>query len=120
MLDINWYYTIPIDFEYKNYILLSYLSEIDKSFAIGKLSPYLLHTEKLIKELKGYEDVIKKFNFKKEIKSFNWKDGIIYSEEKPMKEIILINEIVEYSIPLLEYKIVTGYKLFKKYPQLLY
>ena len=28
MLKLDWYIELPIDFEYKNYILLSYLKEI--------------------------------------------------------------------------------------------
>ena len=121
MLDLNWYYKIPIDFEYKNYILLGYLSEIDISFSERKLSPYLLYTEKLITELNHFNNNLENFkkSLKKEIISFNW-NGIIYSEIETIKEIEDISELIEYSIPLLNSKIILGYKLFKKYPQLLY
>ena len=121
MLDINWYYTIPIDFEYKNYILLNYLSEIDASYAQHKLSPYLLYTEKMIIELNNFNHSLfdLKLSLKKDILGFNSK-GIIYSKPETIKEIEEIKEIVEYSLPLLESKIKVGYKLFNKYPQLLY
>ena len=44
-LEETWFYEPPIDFEHKHYLLLQYLSDIDKSYSLLKLSPYLLHTE---------------------------------------------------------------------------
>jgi len=121
MLSLTFYVEPPLDFEYKNYILLHYLSEIDESFASHKLSPYLLYTEKLVKELSSFNKNLINFksSLKKDIISFSW-NGIIYTEPEIIKEVEDINEIVEYSIPLLDSKIKLGYKLFKKYPQLLY
>ena len=118
MLSLDFYYQAPIDFEHKNYLLLSYLSELDIAFSEHHLSPYLLWTEKLIMELNNFDKILASFesSLKKEIISFN---PIIYSkiENKEIKEIY---EIVDYSKPLLESKIKIGYKLFNKYPQLLY
>ena len=121
MLSLTFYVEPPHDFEYKNYKLLSYLSEIDVSYANLKLSPYLLHTEKLIDELVGFNSSLISFksSLKKEVIGLKW-NGIVYSEIDTIKEVEDINELVEYSIPLLESKIKLGYKLFKKYPQLLY
>ena len=51
MLKIDWYLEHPLDFEYKNYILLDYILSIDKSYQLHQLSPYLLWTENLINEL---------------------------------------------------------------------
>ena len=121
MLELDWYIKPRIDFEYQNYILLDYLSKIDKSYAIHKLSPYLLYTEKLIGELEVFRMNIKLFEreIKRDIIGLS-KTGIIYSEiETPdkLKEVI---EIVEFSKPLLDSKLKLGYKLFEKYPQLLY
>lgn len=119
MLDIDWYSKSPIDFEYKNWTLLAYLKEIDESYSVLKLSPYLLWTEKLVYELKTFEKMesqMSKLISKKSIdfKSFKIKEVIVGGE---IKEVI---EIVNYSIPLLESKIKLGYKLFDKYPQILY
>lgn len=121
MLELDFYYRTPIDFEYKNYILLDYLSQLDKAFSLHNLSPYLLHTEKLISELDMFKfkmEILEK-DLKKDIIGFSWQSGIIYSEinNSVLKEII---EIVDYSKPLLEVKIKMGYKLFEKYPQILY
>jgi hypothetical protein len=121
MLSLDFFYTSPIDFEYKNYILLDYLSQIDKSFAIHNLSPYLLHTEKLIGELEVFRMNMKLFEkeIKRDIIGFS-KTGIIYSEIKTPDKLKEVIEIIEFSKPLLDGKLKLGYKLFEKYPQLLY
>lgn len=122
MLELDWYIKPCIDFEYQNYILLDYLSKIDKSFAIHNLSPYLLHTEKLIGELEVFRMNIKLFEkeIKRDIIGFSFKNGIIYSEIKTPEKLKEVIEIVEFSKPLLDSKLKLGYKLFQKYPQLLY
>ena len=67
MLQLDWFYQSPLDFEHKNYLLLQYLKSIDDSYSEHKLSPYLLWTEKLLKELQDFklkttyfESIIKK------------------------------------------------------------
>ena len=56
MLKVDWYLEQPLDFEYKNYILLDYIQSVDKSYQIHQLSPYLLWTERLIDELKDFDN----------------------------------------------------------------
>jgi hypothetical protein len=121
MLNLNFYYSSPIDFEHKNYLILDFLSKIDESFSIHKLSPYLLYTEKLVSELNNFKINLELFNknIRKNILSFDFKKGIFYEEIKN-DEISEILEIVDYSKPLLEAKIKLGYKLFVKYPQILF
>lgn len=122
MLKLDWYLEEPIDFEHKNYMLLHYLQEVDESFAAKKLSPFLLHTDKLVLEMKnfiGREFEIRR-NFKTEIIGLNYKIGLIRKEietTQPIKEII---EIIEFSIPQFEGKVNLGYKLLSKYPQIIY
>lgn len=121
MLSMTFYSDLPIDFEHKNYMLLHYLSEIDDSYSMLKLSPYLLYTEKLILELNSFNynlDFFKK-SLKKEIIGISIK-GLIYKEMDDLKEMEEIKEIIDYSIPLLDSKIKLGYKLLNKYPQLLF
>lgn len=123
MLKVDWYLEQPLDFEYKNYILLDYIQSIDTNFKIHKLSPYLLWTEKLVFELKDFSQ--KRYDF---YKSFEKKKVIIEEGQLKLKtikfreldDIKTINEIVEYSTPLLESKIKLGYKLLDKYPQILF
>lgn len=123
MLKVDWYLEQPLDFEYKNYILLDYIQSIDNSYKLHQLSPYLLWTEKLVLELKDFSQ--KRYDF---YKSFERKKVIIEDGRLKMvtinfreiDDIKTINEIVEYSTPLLESKIKLGYKLLSKYPQILF
>ena len=55
MLSLDFFYTPPIDFEFQNYKLFGYLSELDAAFSQLRLSPYLLYTEKLITELNLFQ-----------------------------------------------------------------
>ena len=121
MLSLNWYSEAPIDFEHKNYLLLDYVMKVDESYSNLKLSPYLLWTEKLVMDMEIFMTMHN--NLKSEIrKTFDRIEGftIVYSELELPKEVLEIFEIVEYSKPILESKIKIGYRLFKKYPQLLF
>ena len=122
MLELNWYLKEPIDFEYKNYILLAYLAKLDASYSLHKLSPFLFHTENLVDDMKRFEKDFKEFDnsLKREIVGFSWKFGIIYEEKKTLKEIEEIMELIDYAIPILESKIQLGYIINKKFPQFLY
>lgn len=123
MLDLNWFYQSPIDFEHKNYLLLQYLSNIDSSYSKRVLSPYLLWTEKLVIELEDFKKKSKDLEstLRTKLIGFDFKNfKLIRAEVKKNEEIEMIWEIVEWSTPILNEKINLGYKLLKKYPQLLY
>lgn len=123
MLELNWFYQSPIDFEYKNYILLHYLSTVDYSYSQHILSPYLLWTEKLVSELNDFKSksLLIESSLKTDLISIDlFEMKIVRKEVDKNKEIKLIFEIVEYSTPLLESKLKLGYKLLDKYPQILY
>lgn len=121
-LEETWFYDPPIDFEHKNYLLLQYLSDIDKSYSLLKLSPYLLYTEKITESMRNFRIGLK--NQKKlivgKILGFSLQRGIIREEVEDIPEIEEIEEIVDYSLPLLDSKVKMGYKLLKKYPQVLF
>lgn len=123
MLKVDWYLEYPLDFEYKNYILLDYIQSIDCSFKEHRLSPYLLWTEKMVSELYEFNkrklDFFKQFERKKLIVS----DGQLRLSTIRLietEEIKVISEIVDFSTPLLESKVKLGYKLLNKYPQVLF
>lgn len=123
MLKIDWYLEHPLEFEYKSYILLDYIQSVDKSFQILKLSPYLLWTEKLLFELKDFDTKSKLFHkgFDKNVLLF--KDDKIRLIKKTLEQseyLIIINDIINYSCPLLESKVKLGYKLLNKYPQIIF
>ena len=123
MLSLDWYCQTPLDFEHKNYLLLQYLKIVDDSFSVKVLSPYLLHTERLVKELKEFtqKSQLLENHLRRDIKSIdlmNWK--IIRKEIQKNDEIKVVFEVVDYSTPLLESKITLGYKLLDRYPQVLF
>ncbi len=121
MLSLDWYSRAPIDFEHKNYLLLDYIMKVDESYSNLKLSPYLLWTEKLVMDMEIF--ITSHNNFKSEMrKTFDRIEGfsIVYKDTDVPKEVLEILEIVDYSKPILESKVQLGYKLFKKYPQLLF
>jgi aminopeptidase-like protein len=110
----------PIDFEHKQYVLLAYLQKVDNSFLLKKLSPHLLHMEKMIDELINYE-----VSYEKMRKDFD-KNRYIYFDDNPKLKgenyelIIEIEEIVKFSIPQVKTRIDFGYKIFEKNKQILY
>jgi hypothetical protein len=123
MLKIDWYLEHPIDFEYKNYILLDYIQSVDKSYQIHKLSPYLLWTEKLLIDLMEFESRRKAFLESTSQTRIILSDGSIRLLKKTIDEpesLKIITEIIQYSQPILESKVKMGYKLLEKYPQLLF
>ena len=123
MLKIDWYLEHPLDFEYKNYILLDYIQSVDKSYQIHQLSPYLLWTEQLISELKDFDNKRRIFHKSIQKTQLIFDEGTIRLMKKSMEvpeSIKLITEIIDYSCPILESKIKLGYKLLDKYPQILF
>lgn len=123
MLSLTWYIEPPIDFEYKNYILLDYIQRVDNSFKEHNLSPYLLHTEKVFNEMITFS--LNQNSFLRQIE----KDSIQVVDNRLMtitskfndgNILKTINEIVEYSTPILESKVKLGYILLNKYPQIIW
>jgi hypothetical protein len=123
MIKIDWFISSPLDFEYKNYVLMGYLQSLDQSYGIRRLSPYLLFTEKLIFELNSFKLKKREFEIKlqKNIFTFDNNKLIISKTSIPEPDTIkLVEEIVDYSTPILESKVKLGYKLLSKYPQILF
>ena len=123
LLDLSWYYKNPIDFEYKQWILFAYLKKVDDAFYNKIFSPWLLHTEKLTEDMRvslQYLEGFKKGLVKKSI-LFSF-EGISLIENNPVssKEIEVVEEVVRFSIPLLDQRIDLGRKLHSQYPTILY
>ena len=113
----DWFVSGLIDSEYKRYILLAYLQEIEKEFAALRLYPpfsdLLRHYERLLAFKKGkneLEDAFPKsiqpnpnnpfpFTFNPEIEPDEW-----------MKE---VEEIVEYAIPTIQSKLNEGKEIYQ-------
>lgn len=119
-LPIDWYFKDPIDFEHKSYMILGYLQTVDYSFIVEKkVSPYLLHLERLLNELDLFE-----VTYYKTLEGIN-KNRYQFFESPKLEgvdnELVLeIKEIVGFSAPLIETRIDYGYKVLNKYNQVLY
>lgn len=122
MLHVDWFIEPPMDFEQKNYLLLDYIQQIDNSFKIQKLSPYLLYTEKLVEEMTRFKEGRERMREALRKKKLNLSRKIhwIVTDVDETKEMKTVVEIVDYSMPILESKLVLGYKLLEKYPQILW
>ena len=120
LLDLDWYSKPPIDFEHKQYLLYAYLTTVDKSYLIKKVSPHLLHLERLKDEMDYF---ISKWIIMQKV--FD-KNRYVYFDNPKLEgedniEMNQIVEIVDYASPLVNAKIRQGYLLFEKYPrQILY
>ncbi len=120
ILPLTWYMESPIDFEHKQYKLFAYLQNVDNSFFLRNLSPYLLHTEKMIKELINYKESyeLMKKNFNKHRYIYLNENSKLIGEENHL--IFEIEEIVSFSIPQLKSRVDFGYKVLEKNSQILF
>ena len=120
LLDLDWYSQAPIDFEHKQYLLYAYLTEVDKSYLNKKVSPHLLHLERLKEEMDYF---ISKWIVMQKVFDKNryaWFDNPKLEGEDNL-ELAKIVEIVDYANPQVDARIRSGYILFEKYPkQILY
>jgi hypothetical protein len=119
-LPIDWYIKDPIDFEHKSYMILGYLQSVDYSFIVDKkVSPYLLHLERLLNELDKFE-----VTYYKMMEGFNSNRYQFFDNPKLVGEdndlVLEVKEIVGFSAPLIETRIDYGYKVLNKHKQLLY
>lgn len=122
MLHVDWFIEPPMDFEQKNYLLLDYVQQIDNAFKVQKLSPYLLYTEKLVEEMARFKEARERMREALRKKKLNLSRKIhwIVTDVDETTEMKTVVEIVDYSMPILESKLVLGYKLLEKYPQILW
>lgn len=120
LIDLDWYSQSPIDFEHKQYLLHGYLQSVDQSYLNKKVSPHLLHLERLKEEMDYF---ISKWIILQ--KTFD-RNRYVYFDNPKLEgeeniELAKIVEIVDYANPQIFAKIKQGYLLFERYPnQILY
>lgn len=111
-LGTNWLTDGLIDFEYKKYLLLSYMSHVQKEFSDKKLFPVLQEVQDFYYDLNAYKNLKEKIrnDFPKEVSSidlsrfsFNYTEKVLDAEY--MTE---IDAIVEFAITKLDEKVVEG------------
>ena len=123
LLKLTWWMDEPIDYEYKQYILLDYLQKIENYFLNKDFSPYLLHTEKLYEEMainlefiEAFEDEMTSSHLMFTKKGIGWKD----TKLPTIKELEEMKNILRFSVPLLKQKVQIGKELWKNSPTILW
>jgi hypothetical protein len=120
VLSPNWYMEPPIDFEYKQYILLAYLQKVDKSFMDKKLSPYLLNLENIVNELYVFKTKFEITNADIQKNKYFFFDDNKKTDDSENILLVDIVEIVDFSIPQINTRIDLGKTILNRYKQLLY
>ncbi|MBX7243800.1 MAG: hypothetical protein K1X92_18815 [Bacteroidia bacterium] len=113
----NWFVSGLIDPEYKRYVLLAYLQEIEREFAALRLYPpyadLTRHYQNLISfrnEKLRMDNTFPKIIDKEAFQAFSLRLIPTLETEGIMKE---VEEIVEYSIPALEAKLNEGKEIYR-------
>ena len=123
LLKLTWWMEEPIDYEYKQYILLDYLQKVERHFINNDFSPYLLHTEKLYEEMAISLEFID--NFEEEMTNSTivfTQTGVEMEENKlpTIKELEEMKLVLRFSVPLIKEKVKFGKNLWKENPTILW
>jgi hypothetical protein len=115
-LNSNWFTEGWVDFEYKKYQLLAYLSKVKKRFDEALLYPQLselvLHYNNLL-HFKTQKTLLLE-NSKKELRSIDLKNLTLFYEQIIQDDEIMseLETIVAFSIPKFEHSLNEGKELF--------
>ena len=121
IIPLNWYSESPIDFEHKQYVILSYLQTVDSYFIQKRLSPHLLHMESMIIEMLNFQESLASMR-----KRFDKERYVLLFQDNPKlkgeKNLLVeeIEEVVDFSIPLIQNRVDLGHKILAKNNQLLF
>jgi hypothetical protein len=115
-LSDNWLTEGLMDREYKEYVLLAYLQDVQEAFANHRLYPFLSDIQRnieYIKELKSGIDHLSS-QFPKRITAVDWElVKAHYERLVPHDETLeLLEELIAFSLPKLEEKAKEGHELF--------
>ena len=115
-LGADWITDKHIDFEYKKYVLLDYLQDVNENFEASKLYPALsdlvFHYRNLLTLKENKSQLYERFPEhiqRADRTAYKWiykKDG---QEDAIMKE---LEDIIDYSLPQLEKHLNTGKRLY--------
>jgi len=119
LLATNWYIQSPIDFEYKEYVFYAFLQDVDNSYRVHIVSPYLLHLERLKNEMTEFKQNIIHIKSDFDKVRYRWfENPKLEGEQNEFIE--TITEIVDFSLPQIQTRIELGNKIYKKYNQILW
>ncbi len=116
-LNENWITEGLIDFEYKKYILLGYLQEVEKSFSEQKLYPFLSdmmeHYNNMVR-LKESKTIVQK-HFPKLISRLDFMNFKVEFERLLEDDqcLVEVESILDYAIPLMRDHLKEGKELYE-------
>ncbi len=115
-LSSNWITEKLIDFEYKKYVLLAFLKEVNEQFEENKLYPPLSelisHYKQVVSIKENKENLLNSFPQKLstiDLENFKITYERMMSDNDVMKE---IEDIINFSIPKFEYYLSEGKKIY--------
>jgi hypothetical protein len=116
-LSKNWLTEKHIDFEYKKYILLAYLSEVSSQFDSNRLYPWLAelvdHYRQIAAIKENKTNIFKSFPKRMnqiDLEKFKISYEKIVEDDSLMEE---IEQIIDFSIPKFEYYLKEGKKIYE-------
>ena len=119
LLSLDWYIKHPIDFEEKQYLLYAYFQTVDQSYLQMKVSPHLLHMERMYDSMSLFHENFLKIEQDLDNRTYKWFSNPMM-KGRDNKMVFEIFDIVDFSIPLIKGKIIQGYKILSKKDQILY
>ena len=116
-LDPNWFVKGPDDVEYRQYILLAWLQEVQKEFSQTYLYPALSELVFHYENLVGFRDAREKFSegLKKDLKEIDLKNmKLKFDSAGPeTEEVERINEVVDFAIPRVKKELTEGKEMYE-------
>ncbi len=115
-LNPNWFTEGILDAEYKRYILLAYLQEVEKEYKCSRIFPALQNLAINAKSMQDFKDQCESLSasFPKSLTGFDPKSGQLqYTASVNDPQLLaIINEIIDYSLPKIALKLQEGKEIY--------
>jgi hypothetical protein len=116
-LNENWLTDGLIDFEYKKYVLLAYLTSVEKNFAVHKLYPDLGELVNHYNILQSFVLNKQKFSngLPKRLESMDMQNFVLHYERVAKDDNIMeeLSKIVDFSLPAIKKHLEEGKEIYE-------
>lgn len=116
-LSQNWLTEDLIDFEYKKYLVLGYLQEVQNSYKDTMLYPWLADIIQHYKQLVSFKNTAQELqqHFHKGLKGIDFKElKLVYENEENNELMEELKHIIDFATPLFYSTIQEGKQLFDR------
>ena len=119
-LSVNWLTEGLMDFEYKKYLLLAYLQEVETQFGAQRLYPMLNdiigHYKQLLEVRESKQGLEQ--HFSKTLEAIDWEKLALRYKNSPTHEAIsLIADLIDYALPQFKLQLEQGRQLYENIEQ---